>query len=85
MTDLESYSYTLREAQAKVIQLALIKYNDYLINEFDKLAFSKEVSNFIKEAAHKQYQELSHDATQLHLDLATAFPSLRQGGGPTPS
>jgi hypothetical protein len=78
-------AYALDEQQAKTVATALIKYNDYLVGEFNKIANSPDASDFVKAAAHQQYQMLAHDATQLHLSLADTFASLRQGQGPTPS
>lgn len=71
--------YYLDETEAVVVARSLIHFNRYLLGEFEKIARSgDEVSDLIKEAARKQYQELSEPVTLLHMALAEKFPSLRQ-------
>lgn len=84
MTEVE-YHYSINEAEAKVIARAFVQYNNYLVEQYHKVANTPDVSDFIKEAAGQQYQVLSQDATKLHLALAEAFPELRAGAAVTPA
>jgi acyl dehydratase len=68
----------ITEKHAQVIARALIVANKKFAEEFEKIANTPDVSNFIVEAAHNQYQELTNDMTRLHMELADAFPVLRQ-------
>jgi hypothetical protein len=69
---------TLTENDAKVIARALTHMNNYLVGEFNKISLTEGVSDFIVEAARAQYVELSTDLSKLHVELAQAFPVLRQ-------
>jgi len=65
--------------QAKTIAVALTVYNKKLVEEFEKIAYAgDDVSEFIKEAAHNRYQELTEAGTKLHVELAQNFPELTQ-------
>lgn len=78
MTSDTNNLYLLNEDEAKVVARALGYFNAYLVQEFDKIRETEDISAFVISAANEQYQELSRDNTQLHMKLAEAFPALRQ-------
>jgi hypothetical protein len=59
---------------------ALAVYNKYLAGEYEKIAATPNVSDFISQAALENYQTLSAGGSQLHVALAQTFASLRQPG-----
>jgi len=63
---------------ARTIAIALKVYNDKLVEEFNKIANTPDVSQLLVDAAHKQYNELTRGGTELHVKLAQAFPELTQ-------
>lgn len=63
---------------ARTIAIALKVYNDKLVEEFNKIANTTDVSQLLVDAAHKQYNELTKAGTELHIKLAQAFPELTQ-------
>lgn len=70
--------YELTEDEAKVVARALIHWNSYLVGEYEKIAMTENVSEFIVAAARDQYNVLSNEASQLHVRLAEAFTVLKQ-------
>jgi len=63
---------------ARTIALGLKFYNDKLVEEYNKIANTPDVSQFLVDAAHKQYQEMTERGTKLHVALAQLFPELTQ-------
>lgn len=60
------------------IATALNVYNAKLVEEYNKIQNSNNVSEFIIAAAQKQYQDLTTAGTKFHVDLAQLFPELQQ-------
>lgn len=71
-------TYELSEDDAVVVNKALIHYSQYLMSEFEKIAFTPEISAFLTEAARKEYQEQIAPVSKLHVALAETFSKLRQ-------
>jgi hypothetical protein len=63
---------------ARTIAVALNIYNKKLVEEFEKIRNTPDVSDFVTNAAHRQYQELTEAGTKLHAKLAQEFPELTQ-------
>lgn len=64
--------------EAKTIAVALNLYNSKLVEEYDKIRNTPDVSEFIVQAAHKQYNDMTKAGTELHIKLAQEFPELSQ-------
>lgn len=71
-------TYELTEDEAITVARALATYNTMLLDEYEKIQNTPDVSAFLVEAARNQYNELSEAGTKLHVALADAFPRLRQ-------
>lgn len=68
----------ITEADAKLIQRALIAYNSELLSEGAKIWDDPDVSQFLKEAASRQYNEATEEFSKFHVRLVEAFPVLTQ-------
>lgn len=67
----------IADVEAKNMARALAFVNSKLAGELQRILQSDE-SEYLKEAAAKQYNEDTEAFTKLHTDLATIFPELRQ-------
>lgn len=71
-------AFIVSPEEALVLARALIIANTKFREEYDKIAFTPDVSEFLKLAAGEQYNAISEPSTRLHMALAEHFPALRQ-------
>ena len=69
----------INEAEAQLISTALAVFNGKLVEEFEKIANTPDVSELLVKAAHAQYNATIEDYSKLHIKLVTTFPTLTQG------
>ena len=63
--------------EARLIARAFIVVNQKYANEVDRILASEE-SEYLKQAAMKQYQTDTEAYTKLHVKMAEVFPELTQ-------